>query len=324
MTRFGRWLPAGLLAAGLGFFAVTAPGFASWRTLQNIAVQSSSIGIVAAGMTLVLLTAGIDLSVGSVMFLSAAVAGKLALSGSPQLGFVMAACGVGLAAGAANGLLVVRFRIPPFIATLGLLYALRGYTLYITETRAMNLPESLLQLATSSVLGVPAPVVALAVVIATLEFALRMTPWGRRVYAVGYNPEQARRAGLPVRSLVASAYVLCGLLAAIGGLLSVGQLGAVSPTFGSGREFAAIAAAVLGGTSLFGGRGSVFPGTLLGAILIQTVETGLVMMNANPYLYPIVMAAVIFAAVLLDSLRTEWVRRAMVRTIRPLTRAAAR
>jgi ribose transport system permease protein len=208
--------------------------------------------------------------------------------------------------------------VPAFIATLGSLYALRGYTLYLTETRAMNLPESILRLASSSLLGIPTPVWLLAAVILAVELGLRGTAWGGHIYAVGYSPEQARRAGLRVGSVLASAYLLSGVLAAFGGLLSVAQLGAVSPTFGNGREFAAIAAAVLGGTSLFGGRGNVFPGTVVGALLIQTVETGLVMLNANPYLYPIVMASVIFAAVLLDSLRTEWVRRAMRRTIRPL------
>ncbi len=200
-------------------------------------------------------------------------------------------------------MLAVRFRVPAFIATLGSLYALRGFTLYLTQTRAMNLPESILRLADTSILGIPTPVWLVAAVILAVEVALRATAWGRQIYAVGYSPEQARRAGLDVSSLLASAYLLSGLLAALGGLLSVAQLGAVSPTFGNGREFAAIAAAVLGGTSLFGGRGNVFPGTIVGALLIQTVETGLVMLNANPYLYPIVMASVIFAAVLLDSLQ---------------------
>jgi ribose transport system permease protein len=324
MRRIAASLPALLLVLALVAFGVSAPGFADWRTLLNIIVQSSSLAIVAAGMTVVLLTGGIDLSVGSVMFLSAAVAGRLALSGSPLAACLGAACAIGLAAGAVNAALVVRFRLPAFIATLGLLYVVRGYTLYFTQTRAMNLPESVLRLASTSLLGIPTPVWLLALVIFTVEAALRATAWGRRIYAVGYSPEQGRRAGLAVGALLTSGYLLCGVLAALGGLLSVAQLGAVSPTFGNGREFAAIAAAVLGGTSLFGGRGNVFPGTLVGALLIQTVETGLVMLNANPYLYPIVMASVIFGAVLLDSLRTEWVRRAMRRTIRPLAHAAGR
>lgn len=322
MTRIAVHLPALLLLGALGIFGFTAPGFADPRTLLNIVVQTASLAIVATGITVVLLTAGIDLSVGSVMFLSAAVAGRLALSGLPLAVCMLAACAVGLTVGAANAVLVVRWRVPAFIATLGLLYSVRGYTLYVTQTRAMNLPETILQLANSSLLRIPAPVWLLVMVVVFVEVALRKTAWGRGIYAAGYDQEQARRAGLKVGHLVGSAYLLCGLLAAFGGLVSVAQLGAVSPTFGTGREFAAIAAAVLGGTSLFGGRGNVFPGTVLGALLIQTVETGLVMSNSDPYLYPIVMASVIFGAVLLDSLRTEWFRRAMRRTIRPLKEAA--
>jgi len=124
---------------------------------------------------------------------------------------------------------------------------------------------------------------------------------GRHIYAVGHNRETARTAGIPVNRVIATTYILCGFCAALGGLVSVAQLGAVSPTFGYQREFAAVAAAVLGGTSLFEGRGSIFPGTVLGTVLIQTVETGLVIINADPYLYPLAMSAIIFVAVATDS-----------------------
>jgi ribose transport system permease protein len=122
---------------------------------------------------------------------------------------------------------------------------------------------------------------------------------------VGHDPVAARRAGLPVGRILFAVYVISGLLAALGGAVAIAQLGAVSPTFGREREFAAVAAAVLGGVSLFGGRGSVLPGVLLGAVLIQTVENGLVIVNADPYLYPIILAGVIFLAVLLDSVRAR-------------------
>ncbi|HYO83175.1 MAG TPA: hypothetical protein VES20_17345, partial [Bryobacteraceae bacterium] len=127
---------------------------------------------------------------------------------------------------------------------------------------------------------------------------------------------QALLAGIPADRRILSVYVVSGFAAALGGLISVAQLGAVSPTFGYQREFGAIAAAVLGGTSLFGGRGQVFPGTILGAILIQTVESGLVMLNADPYLYPLVMAAIIFVAVLLDSARARYVTERARRKVR--------
>jgi ribose transport system permease protein len=136
------------------------------------------------------------------------------------------------------------------------------------------------------------------------------------LYAIGQSRAQALLAGIPVNRRILTVYVISGFAAALGGLISVAQLGAVSPTFGYQREFAAIAAAVLGGTSLFGGRGQVFPGTILGAVLIQTVESGLVMLNADPYLYPLVMAGIIFLAVLLDAVRMRYVESTGRRKIR--------
>jgi ribose transport system permease protein len=281
-------------------------------------VQSSSLAIVATGMTFVLLTAGIDLSVGSIMFISAAVAGKMILAGSslwPAAGAVLLA---GAVCGGVNAVLISGAGVLPFIVTLASLYGFRGLALYITETRAMNLPDELLRIGTGTLAGIPVPVCVLAVTTAAAQFTLAATPYGRQLYAIGNNPEGARKAGIRVATLIASVYVISGFCAALGGLVSVAQLGAVSPTFGNGREFAAIAAAVLGGTSLFGGRGSVVPGTLLGAVLIQAVESGLVIVNADPYLYPMVLAGIIFAAVLLDGIRHRQLQRRNRRTIRPL------
>jgi ribose transport system permease protein len=307
-TAVLRYVPVLLLAAVLAVFGALAEGFFASRNMVNIVVQASSLAIVATGMTLVLLTAGIDLSVGSLMFLAAAIAGKLVLGGMSLWVAVAAVLVVGVAGGMVNAAVVT-------------LYAMRGVALYVTKTRAMNLPEELLRLVTTSFLGIPVPVWLLAFVAGFTELALRRSPWGRQVYAVGHSREQAERAGMNVRRITASVYVFSGLLATLGGLVAVAQLGAVSPTFGTGREFAAIAAAVLGGTSLFGGRGQVLPGTLIGALLIQSVETGLVMLNADPYLYPLVMAAIIFVAVLLDSIRTGYLRKLGRRTIRPLARS---
>jgi ribose transport system permease protein len=150
--------------------------------------------------------------------------------------------------------------------------------------------------------------IGLAAAVALLaEVTLRRTVYGRHLYAVGAGRRLAEYAGLPSRRLVFSVYVLSGACAALAALLTLGQLGAVSPKFGENREFTAIAAAVLGGTSLFGGRGGVFPGAVFGALLMQSIDSGLVMLNADPYLYPMVMASVIFAAVLLDA-RRKWRR----------------
>jgi ribose transport system permease protein len=296
---------ASLLLFGAVFaaFGLLSPKFLEAQNLVNILIQSSSIAIIAIGMTFVLLTAGIDLSVGSVMFITAVVAGKMVLSGQPLPLAIAVVLLAGIAYGAVNALLVTRLAIPAFIVTLGTLYLGRGFGLWMTETRAMNLPETLLQIGAARVFGVPVPILAFLLVLAAAHVVLTETPFGRQIYATGNDREAAEKAGINTARVIFLVYVVSGLCAAIGGLVSVAQLGAVSPTFGNQREFAAVAAAVLGGTSLFGGRGKVFPGTVVGAILIQTVENGLVIINADPYLYPLAMSSIIFLAVLTDSLR---------------------
>jgi ribose transport system permease protein len=297
--------PLGLFVLVFVTFGLLSPRFVHPANLLNILVQSSSVGIVATGMTLVLLTGGIDLSVGSIMFVSAAIAGKLVLASSPVpvWAAVLLILPLGLAFGAVNAALITKLRLMPFVVTLATLYIGRGFGLWVTETRAMNLPDAFLAIGQSRLFGVPFPVALLAVVVVSAHLVLTHTPFGRQLYALGNDADAARKAGINTERLRATVYVLSGLCAAIGGIVSVAQLGAVSPTFGSQREFAAIAAAVLGGTSLFGGRGKVLPGTLLGAVLIQTVENGLNVVNANPYIYPMVASGVIFSAVLFDRLR---------------------
>jgi ribose transport system permease protein len=265
----------------------------------------------------VLLTAGVDLSVGSVMFVGVAVAGKLIYNDhSLWLGFA-AATGVGMVAGAVNGFLVTRLRIVAFIVTLAMLFVARGFGLWITRTRAMNMPEAVTDLGTSKLLGVPAPVMVFGLICLLAHVLLTRTAFGRQIYAVGHDREAARKAGIKVGLILFSVYGICGMCAAISGLVSLTQTGAVSPSFGERKEFVAIAAAVLGGTSLFGGRGRVFPGTVLGAVLIQTVENGLVIVNADPYLYPLVTSGIIFLAVLVDSVRSNLLAKFNRRMIRP-------
>ena len=305
-----------LFVGVLAVFGWLAPQFLHVDNLVNILIQSSSTAIVAIGMTFVLLTAGVDLSVGAIMFVAATVAGKMALAGAP-LGLALAAILiVGVAAGALNAFFIVRLRIVAFIVTLATLYLGRGFGLWVTQTRALNLPEGFLQLGTQRWLGVPLPIWIFAAVLAVAHLVLTRTPFGRQVYAVGQDAELARKAGVNVRRLLVVVYLISGLCAALGGILSLAQLGSVSPTFGTNKEFAAIAAAVLGGTSLFGGRGRVFPGTVAGAVLIQSVENGLVIVNADPYLYPLITSAIIFLAVLTDSLRNELLAKLCRRRIR--------
>jgi ribose transport system permease protein len=315
---FLRRASALIFLAALAVFSSLSPRFLAGSNFLNILIQSASTAIVATGMTFVMLTAGIDLSVGSVMFVSAALAGKLALDGQPLWLVCLTILIAGTLYGVFNALCVTWLRIIPFIVTLATLYFGRGFGLWLTETRAMNLPESILRIGSARVVGVPFPVVTLALVVVTAHLILTRASFGRQIYAVGADAEAARKAGIRVGHIQFAVYVISGFCAALGGLVSIAQLGAVSPTFGNQREFAAIAAAALGGVSLFGGRGAVLPGTLLGALLIQTIENGLVIANADPYLYPLVMSAIIFVAALFDSLRNKHLRRSQRRVIRPV------
>lgn len=284
-------------------FSLLSPQFFSGQNLLNILVQASSLGIIATGMTFVLLTAGIDLSVGSIMFLAGVVSAQMVVSGQPLWLAGLVVLLVGLVFGLVNAVLVFKVRIVPFIVTLATFYVGRGLGLFLSETRAINLPESFLQIGAARLLGIPFPVLVLAGVVLVAHGVLTYTAFGRHIYAVGHSPEKARKAGLPVNRILLSVYLISGFCAALGGLVSIAQLGAVSPTFGYQSEFVAIAAAVLGGASLFGGKGTVLPGTLVGAVFIQALQSGLVIINANPYLYPLITGGVIFLIVMIDSLR---------------------
>ncbi|MBX9628468.1 MAG: ABC transporter permease [Gemmataceae bacterium] len=294
-----------VLAAVAAVFAALSPQFLTAGNLINVLIQSSAVGIVATGMTFVLLTAGIDLSVGSVMFLGAAVCGVLVGGGWPWWAGAVAMLAVGPACGLLHGLAITRLGLTPFVVTLSSLFVIRGLGLWVSRTRAMNLPDDFRQLATERVLGVPVPVWLFGVVLLASQWVVGRTRFGRHVLAVGHDAAAARKAGLDVGGVLVRVYLICGACAALGGLVALAQLSAVSPTFGRDREFDAIAAAVLGGASLFGGRGNVLPGVLVGAVTIQTVYNGLNLIDADPYSYPVITGGVVFLAVLADSLRNR-------------------
>jgi ribose transport system permease protein len=296
-------------------FAVLSDRFLTVPNFTNIITQSSHIAIMAIGMTFVLLTAGIDLSVGAVMYVGVAIL-TLLLGDLPILVSFPLIALLGLLLGAVNGFFVVQLRgLHPFVITLATLFILRGAALYMTDTRMVFAADPVMALGRVSYLGVPWAIWMFAGVFIAAWLILRETPFGRQVYAVGQDPVAAGKAGINVPLVLFAVYCICGLCAAIGGLVSIAQVAAASSTFGFQKEFPVIAAAVLGGTSLFGGRGGVV-GTVFGAILIQTVENGLVMTNANPYVYPLVIATIIFLAVLVDTQRTRILDAMNRRTIR--------
>ena len=314
--RLLDFAPVALFGVVLLVFGLMSDKFLTVGNFTQILVQSSSTAVVATGMTFVLLTAGVDLSVGAIMFVGAGIAGKMALGGQPLSLCLLVMVGVGLIGGAVNALLVTRLKLVAFIATLATLYIGRGVGRWITQTRAMNLPDSFLALGSAKWLGVPLPLWIAGAVVILAQLVLSNTPFGRQLYALGNNSDAAKKAGLRTTRLLAAAYIICGACAGVGGILALSQLGSVSPKFGELYEFDAITAAVLGGTSLFGGRGKVFPGTVLGAVLLKSIFNGLVIVQADPYLYPLITSAIIFVAVLLDSLRSGLVTRFSKRKIR--------
>ena len=294
-------------------------GFMSDRFLTpvnfvNIVNQASHIAIIAIGMTFVLLIAGIDLSVGANMYLSAAVLGVFLVGMPPIVAFPVVAM-LGLAFGAVNAFMITQLRVAAFITTLSTLFIGRGIALYFSGNKMVPFSKSVLTFGRTAYLGVPSAIWVFAVVLVTALFVLKLTTFGRQVYAIGADPDAAAKAGINVKRVVFAVYCICGVCAAIGGLVSGSQVAVASSTFGFQKEFPVIAAAVLGGTSLFGGRGGVL-GTVFGAVLIQTVENGLVMTNANPYIYPLVISIIIFIAVFTDSSRTTVLERLERRKIR--------
>lgn len=311
-----------VFGAAILAFGLATQGFLSPGNLANIVKQSSFIGIAAIGITFVLLTRGIDLSVGSVMYLGPLVAG-LAMRdlGIGVAGGFVAALLAGLAMGAVNAFCVVRLNIAPFIVTLATLFFFRGAGTWMTSSRQFDFDRALVDFGLSTVAGVPVPVpvIVFAVVAVAAHVVLSRTTFGRQVYAVGADPEVARKAGIRVQRVQGAVYLVSSACASVAGFVLIAQIGRLDVAFGEGREFDVIAAAVLGGASLFGGIGTA-AGAVVGAVLIQTVKTALVFTTVNLYLQPIVLAAVIFAAVLIDGLRDLRVRRARRRSIRPLER----
>lgn len=308
--------PYVLFVVLLILFGMMSDRFLAVANFRNIIIQAAPIAILAIGMTFVLLTAEIDLSIGASMYLTASVL-ALYLADVPWpvgLAAVMVMAGV---IGAVNGWVVTRLGVASFIVTLAMLFVLRGIAMWLSNTRTLMFPDEITDLNRASVLWVPSAIFAFLVVFALAWVILQQTPFGRQVYAVGADREAARKAGLPVARIVFLCFVIAGVCAGIGGFVSITQIGAVGPKYGDQIEFAAIAAAVLGGVSLFGGRGSVV-GTVFGAILIKTVQNGLNIINADPYIYPLVTAAIIFMAVAIDGVRTRIIERLERRTIRPL------
>ena len=283
-----------------GGLTLASDEFLTGGNLGNLARQVAIFGIIAAGELLVILTAGIDLSVGSVLALTGCVTAQLLVHGWPVATAIVVGLLVGAGLGVFNGVLVARAKLPPFIVTLGMLGIARGVVLVITDASTVQpLPPAFGTLANGSLLGVPNLLWIFVIVIGLTAFVLRRTVFGRYVYAVGSNPESARLAGVPVSRVLVSVYALSGLLAAVGGVLFASRLSAGIPTGGSGYELNAIAACVIGGASLFGAKGGAF-GAAAGALIVGTLNNGGNLLAVNAFYLEIIIGVLILAAVFFD------------------------
>lgn len=273
--------------------------------LINVLRQIALFGIVSIGMTFVILTAGIDLSVGSIVAVTAVLSAMMLDAGAAIPVVIVAGLLVGTTMGALNGLGITLGGIPPFIMTLGMMVMGRGFAMTVSGGHPIHFREeaaSFAFLGQGSLLGLPVPVWIFAAVAAAAIFILRFTAFGRNVYAVGSNPEAARLSGINVGLTVFGVYVISGFLSALTALIFVSRLTVGEPVAGVGLELEAIAITVIGGTSLFGGEGSVL-GTILGAAIIAVLANILNLFGVSPFTQQIVKGAIIVAAVLLEMQR---------------------
>lgn len=290
--------------------------FASSDNLFNVMRQVSVNLCISVGMTLVILTGGIDLSVGSILALSGAVAAGLVKSGwawegtNLHLGFsffgiVIVTLLVGGLLGGFNGWMVTRFRVPPFIATLGMLTMARGMTMLYTNGHPITgLGAQFEFLGTGWFCGIPMPVIVAAVVVVLFALFMRKSPWGRYIYAIGGNERATRLSGINVKRIKLFVYTVAGLLSAVAALIVTARLDSAQPNAGTGYELDSIAAVVIGGTSLNGGKGSIW-GTVIGALIIGVLNNGLVLMNVSPFWQQVIKGLVILLAVIMDRMSAK-------------------
>ncbi|MBI3695363.1 MAG: ABC transporter permease [Acidobacteria bacterium] len=306
VRRFGPLLGLLILSAVL---SVVSPYFLTWDNILNIFRQSAVNGLLALGQLLVILTAGIDLSVGSILGLSTVVFAMTVKSGWPTGVAFAAALSCGLALGLINGFLLTGLKLPhPFVSTLGMMNVARGGAMLLSGGFPIpDLPPSARYPGAGSVAGIPAPVVVMLATCGVFAFLLRQTVFGRDVYAIGGNPEASRLAGIPVAARLNAVYGLSGLLAGLAALLLAGRMNAGFPLAGAGAELDSIAAVIIGGASFFGGVGTVF-GTLIGALIIAVLRNGLNLLNVSSHWQMIVIGTVIIWAVWVDVLRRRGAR----------------
>jgi ribose transport system permease protein len=301
MNLAKRLLPAASLLLLCAYFAARSPRFLTWENWFAISNQYAYLLILGVGATVVILSGGIDLSVGSVMALSGVVAADALVNrGAPVPLGILLGVATGASAGLVNGLVVTRLRVPAFIATLGMLLIARGLALQIAGGVTIDgTPDGFNALANARPLGLPAPLLLIAASAFLVAFLCHLTRFGRYLYAIGANAEAARVSGVAVRPVTVWVYVLSGAFAGLGGLIETARLGSGNPTGGIGYELDVVTAVVVGGASLLGGEGNV-GGTILGGLLIAVLRNGANLLGVDPFLQNIYIGLLIIGAVAFD------------------------
>ncbi len=308
-------IPALVLLISIAIFSIIAPRFFGMGALSTVLKQVTVTGFVALAQTLVILTAGIDLSVGAILVLCSLIMGNLAVfSGVPMLVAVLIGLGFGAMMGAVNGVLVARIKLPPFIVTLGTLSIFSALTLWYSQSESIRNVDieatapGLLWFGQSFNMGgasLSLGGITLFLLAAVLWYVLNHTAWGRHVHAIGDDPEAAMLSGIRVNRVLISVYVVAGLICGFAAWIAIGRVGSVSPIAFSTINLASITAVVIGGTSLFGGRGSII-GSVLGAFIVGVFNTGLSLAGVDDYWQMFAAGCLVIIAVALD----QWLRRA--------------
>ena len=295
-----------VLVAVFIIYSLGATSFLTISNLANILRDIAPLLVIASGLTLVIVTGSLDISVGSIALASAAagifLTSRLQLS-TPAM--ILIALAVGTCLGAINGFLIVVLRINALVTTLGMMIALRGVGLDLLGGSQWMVPDALVDFTRLKVGPIYSGTIVALVIAGVAQVVLTRTVFGRHLAAIGNSPVIAARLGVRVRLTTFAVFVLSGFLASAGGILTAAHLAVVHPYLGQGLEFLGVAAVVVGGTSLFGGEGSVIPGTLIGVITLTLIENGLNLMGASPFVYPFVRGLIIFTAMYADSLRAQ-------------------
>ena len=302
--RYGIYLVFAVLCIGV---SIASPVFFTVSNLTNILLQTSAVGIIAVGMTFVIIARGIDVSVGAIVALSSAVAvTAMKLNGQPWWVGLILILFVGFAVGLVNGVASAYLRMPPFLVTLATMTIAKGLVLSITQGISQyGLPEFYPALGLGKVGPIPIPVILLLVAFLIGYVILSKTVFGRKVYAVGGNPDAARVSGIDVEKTIMLTFIILGLFSGLSSLVLTSRLNSFSPTMGTGFEFSAIAAVVIGGTSLAGGEGNI-GGTLIGVLIMGVINNALNLLGVSVYYQDITRGAIIFLAVMIDALRNRY------------------